>query len=155
MPRSYLLPVSRRPQFISENGVRSTNRFGAFVDSTFVTNISAGGRIDAKSAMRGSVTITVAGAVYGTITAQSRCVAAPSISVALAGRIEAKSRAQTFVPVPVSLAGRSFSKSNMRIVPPGIKPLAGIINAQSSARSDFTHPPAARTKEFGVTVING
>jgi hypothetical protein len=155
MPRSYLLPASRRPQLIIEQSLRSTNRFGAFVDATFVTNINLAGRITAQSRAPNALAVTVPGAVYGDITAQSRCVAELTISVPLAGRIEAKSNARTFIPVPVSLAGRSFSKSNMRIVPPGFIVLGGTIKAQSSIKSDFTSPPAARTKDYGVTVING
>ena len=156
MPRSYLVPTPiGRPFYNSETGLRTTNRFGVEIDSSFVTNINLAGRITAQSRSLPALSVTIIGAVYGDITAQSRCTAVPSISVPLHGRIEATSRASTFIPVPVSLAGRSFSKSNMRIVPPGIKTLAGTITAKSRAAADFVNAPAARTKDFGVTIING
>ena len=155
MPRSYTVSRNFGPIRVIETSLRSTQRYGIFVDSTFVTNINLAGRITAQSRMPSAPTVTVEGAVYGDITAQSRCVAELTISVPLHGRIEAKSRASTFVPVPVNLAGRIFAKSNMRIVPPGIKTLAGTITAKSAAKADFVNAPAARTKDYGVTIING
>jgi hypothetical protein len=155
MPRCALVAAGGRPFLNHETGVRTSLRNGVELNSTFVTSISLAGRITAQSKAPNALAVTIVGAVAGRITAQSRCKAALTIAVPLYGRIEAKSRASTFIPVPVSLAGRIFAKSNMRIVPPGIKTLTGRITAMSGAKSGFTSPPAARTKDFSVTVING
>jgi hypothetical protein len=155
MPRCAMISAGVRPFFNHETGVRTSNRNGVEVNSTFITTINLAGRITAQSRAPNAPMVTVQGAVYGTVTAQSRMKGTLTISVPLHGRIKATSRASTFIPVPVSLAGRIFSKSNMRIVPPGIKTLTGRITAMSAAKSGFTSPPAARTKDFSVTVITG